>query len=579
MKDRPIKILLTLLTLWLSVTPVLAQNGNNSNTGGNNNRSTTSGLNLNFDLFGDSYYSDPLGLQLANRLLPLEQPIDKSTYVLGVNDLISVKMDASKVIFVRGLVVNPQGDIILPPIGPVNVSGLTVLEAEEQIKKTAVGVIEDPGVSITVESPRPVYINVKGAVEHPGKYLIPSQSRVDQAIFPSLNDGQRDLRNTSISNTGNLLNRANLSLRNISILRNNGQRLTADLISYIRTGEKQYNPVVQDGDIITINRLNIESPKVSISGAVKTDLEIEFHKGDTPGHLLNIGGGFEELADTSFLYVFRPTAGETERIRLESSDWDTFMLQPNDRVVAPFSSETNNAASAWVYGEVSIPGNFPVRSGETTALQLLDLAGGLTEMALPQAAYLMRSGGLRNEIPNKFNADLMRRTSDQVTQGLEYLDAETRLSEDKVFIDLQDESQMSNLKIFDGDRLYIPRDENTIFVFGQVNNPGYFPFDPQSDNPYDYVQRAGGYSLSADQDRVFVIKAGNATWFRPGQTRLESGDRIFVDRQPVEELNALRAYEVQKEQLKNQRIQLVLTAITTVTGILTTYVAIQNIRN
>ncbi|MFN1835813.1 SLBB domain-containing protein [Balneola sp. MJW-20] len=572
------KLILPVLLICILGSSAWAQNNGNQNTT-NNANSTGTGMNLNFDVFNGAYFIDPLGFQISSRQLPLEQPINIESYKLGVNDLLSVKVDASQEIFVRGLIVNPQGDITLPMIGPVEVNGLTIKEAEEMIQKSARGFVQDAKVSITLESPRPVYIMVKGAVAHPGKYLIPSQSRVDQAVYQSINDGTRDLRNTSLSNTGNLIEKGNLSLRNISVERNDGSRISADIISYLRTGDTRYNPVVEDGDVITIDRLNIESPKVSISGAVKADYEFEFSPGDTPQHLLDIGGGFEELADTSYLYIFRREASGIQKIELDPSQWSSFMLQPNDRVVAPFSNEINNSASAWVYGEVEIPGNFPILSGETSALEFLDLAGGLTDRALPQAAYLMRAGGVRNEIPNKFNADLMRRTSDQLVQGLEYLEAETRLSQDKVFIDLEDREQMSSLKLFDGDRLYIPRNENTVFVFGQVNNPGYFPFTESSTNAYDYIDRAGGFSLSADEQRVFIIKSGNSTWFRPGQTDLESGDRIFVDRVPVEELNSLRAYEVQKAQLKNQRIQLVLTAITTVTGILTTYVAIQNIRN
>ena len=245
-------------------------------------------------------------------------------------------------------------------------------------------------------------------------------------------------------------------------------------------------------------------------------------------------------------------------------------------MVAPFGDEFDASASAWVYGEVSIPGNFPVESGSTTALELLQTAGGLSPEALPAAAYLVRSGGQKNEIPNQFNADLMKRTSDQYLQGLEYLDAETRLSKNKVYIDLSDDSQLQGLKIFDGDRLYIPKDDQTIFVFGQVNNPGYFGYSGTK-TVNEYITQAGGFALSADKDRIFILKAGNATWFKVGDTDLSSGDKIFIDRQPVEELNAKRAYDIQKQQLRNQRTQLIMTAITTITGIITTYVAVRRL--
>lgn len=535
--------------------------------------STLQGLNLNFDIFGGTYISDPLGIQMAASQFPYAGSIDKSSYILGVNDLLSIRIDASQTMFVRGLLVNPAGDITLPTIGAVSVVGLSITEAESAIERSASDFARSVNVDITLESPRPVHIQVTGAAPFPGKYIVPAMSTVDQAIYSSLTSGSREI-STTISNSSDFLTNASYSIRNILIERK-GDSIKADLVSYFRLGDSTANPVVQNGDLITIKKLSRETPKVSISGAVKADYEFEFVEGDTPARLLAIGGGFEETADESKLFIYRRSASGVEKIEVMPEEWNTFQLQPNDRVVAPFDRRKNASASAWVYGEVQVPGNFPIVSGETSALELLDLTGGLTENALPHAAYLMRSGGLINEIPNKFNADLMKRTSDQVLQGLEYLDAETELSKNRVFVDLNDRNQLARLEIFDGDRLYIPKDEQTVFVFGQVNNPGYFPYDGEM-NVQDYISRAGGFALPADRDRVFIIKAGNATWYRPGETELESGDRIFIDRKPVEELNALRTYEIQRQQLKNQRTQLIMTAITTITGIITTYVAISN---
>jgi hypothetical protein len=83
--------------------------------------------------------------------------------------------------------------------------------------------------------------------------------------------------------------------------------------------------------------------------------------------------------------------------------------------------------------------------------------------------------------------------------------------------------------------------------------------------------------LSADKERIFVIKAGNSAWYKPQETTIESGDRIFVDRVPIEDLNQFRTYEVQRAQQRIQRTQLILTAITTITGIITTYVAVRRL--
>ncbi|HCT51076.1 MAG TPA: hypothetical protein DF712_01330 [Balneola sp.] len=397
---------------------------------------------------------------------------------------------------------------------------------------------------------------------------------MDQVIYQSITDGNRDLTK-SVSNSSNFLDKGNFSFRDITIERANGDIITADLIKYFRTGNYESNPFVKDGDLITIKKVSREAPKLSISGGVKTEIELEFRKGDSPQDLLEISGGFVDEADTSKLLVFRRSVAGVERIELSPNTWNTFELIPNDRVVVPLSRETDFSTSVWVYGEVETPGNFPIINGQTSASEILDLSGGVTSEALISAAYLVRNNNPKNGIPNDFNSDLLKRTSDQVLQGLEYLDAESRVSQNKVFIDLKDQNQLQNLKLYDGDRLYIPRDPQTIFVFGQVNNPGYFPFSGENNfTVSDYISRAGGFALAADKERVFVIKAGNSTWFDPLDTKIESGDKIFVDRQPIEELNALRTYEIQKAQLKNQRVQLIMTAITTITGIITTYVAI-----
>ncbi|MEQ9091551.1 MAG: SLBB domain-containing protein [Balneola sp.] len=566
-KHYSAKNLLGILFLFICSSFLNAQNNGNQQEDGFN-------IDLS-DVFGGFYYTDPLSVQLASRINPIEASLDLENYVLGVNDLISIKIDGAQSLFLRGLLVNPQGDVTLPVVGPVNINGLSISESEKKIEEATAPHLKNASVTITIDSPRPVIYHVTGGVPYPGKYLTYPQSRVDQAIFSSITSGNRDL-SKSIPNSSDFLTNDNYSFRSIKIYHSDGTESEADLVKYFRTGSLKSNPFVKPGDLINIIPTNRETPKVSISGAVKADYEFEYKKGDTPALILKFGGGFEEVADTSKLFVYRRSVSGIEQIVVEPNQWDTFQLLPNDRVVAPFGDEFDASASAWVYGEVNIPGNFPVESGSTTALELLQTAGGLSQEALPAAAYLVRSGGQKNEIPNQFNADLMKRTSDQYLQGLEYLDAETRLSKNKVYIDLSDNSQLQSLKIFDGDRLYIPRDDQTIFVFGQVNNPGYFGYTGTK-TVNEYITQAGGFALSADKDRVFILKAGNATWFKVGETDLNSGDKIFIDRQPVEELNAKRAYDIQKQQLRNQRTQLIMTAITTITGIITTYVAVRRL--
>lgn len=539
----------------------------------------TSNFNLNFNPFtAGYYYLDALSARSGDQFFMSDGEIDINEYLLGPNDLITVSLQGTESIVLRALLINPQGDIILPMLGAVKVANQTIAEAQKTIDQKANNIFKAPNTRISLERARPLSIQVTGGVEFPGKHVVPPFSRVDAAIYQAVNGNS--IETTESGSLGNLLNTSgSFSLRNITIDHRDGTTDTADLIAYFKAGESHKNPILKYGDQISVSRLSNKAPRVSISGAVLDANEFEYSSSDTPELLVRIAGGFKPEADTSKLFVFRNENGTQQKIEVLREDWSSFDILPNDRLIVPADQGLKSSSSAWVYGEVVTPGNFPIENGETTALELLTISGNLTDRALPSASYLIRAGSQENEIPNEYNTELLKRTSDQLAQGFDYLDLETKLSQNKVYIDISDEEQLAGVKIYDGDRMYIPRDEQTVFVFGQVNNPGYYPFTETDQTVGDYINRAGGFALSANEERTFIIKAGSSTWYRPNETQIKSGDRIFVDREPYDELNAQRTYEVQKEQIKNTRIQLILTGISTITGIITTYVAIQNIRN
>ena len=558
-----------LLFLFCSVKPLFAQRA-----GGNDSQNSGSAFELSLgSSFGGLFYEDQLGLQIARIGGVTEGFIDTQTYKLGSNDLISIDIKGNQPILMRGILVNSQGDIVIPVVGTVNVKNKTIDEAqlfiEEQIRST----FKNASVIISLEQPRPIVIHINGEVKHPGKYVLPAQSRLDFAIFQSLTEGQRQPAASASYSVNDLLSN-NYSFRRIEVTHSSGEKVYSDLISYYRSGAIDENPYVRDGDLITIYKANTNNSRISISGAVKAPIEVEFLVTDTPFSLLSLAGGFSEDADTTRLFLIRKENGGITQLEIVPENWKSFKIKPNDRIIASHNIKQRNAASVWISGEIKLPGNFPIVDGETNVLELLELAGNLTEKALPHAGYLIRAGSVENEVPNKFNTEMMTRTSDQFLQGLEYLELENTISRNRVHINLNDKEQLSTVKLFDGDQIFVPRDENTVFVFGQVNNPGYFPYSPGNMSVDDYIMRAGGVSLSANKERVFVIKAGTKSWFKPGETDLNSGDMIFIDRMPNEDLNALRGYEIQRQQLRNTRIQLVMTGLTTITSIVTAYVAI-----
>ena len=97
-KHYSAKNLLGILFLFICSSFLNAQNNGNQQEDGFN-------IDLS-DVFGGFYYTDPLSVQLASRINPIEASLDLENYVLGVNDLISIKIDGAQSLFLRGILVN-----------------------------------------------------------------------------------------------------------------------------------------------------------------------------------------------------------------------------------------------------------------------------------------------------------------------------------------------------------------------------------------------------------------------------------------------------------------------------------------
>lgn len=522
------------------------------------------------------YFIDQVGLEFLGESVPDADYFDRTSYVIGPQDVININITGPVSLYAQALVVNSSGYLYLPYGGNVDIAGLTIDEATRAVENAVAEELVDFELTFHVQKPRPVQIQVIGDVPNAGRYLLPAGTRLDAAITNALSDIVATDSTIFKLDSEDYIQ---YSLRNIQIDHKWLDNSTdGDLVTYFKTGSREANPFLYDGDQIYVSKLNERSPRISISGAVDSPSEYEYRPDDTIQSLLNIAGGYTDGANTSRVILYRKQGDETisETISLNDQDALEQHLQENDRVVVPYINSSRRNSSAWVYGEAEIPGNFPIDNDETTLEELLELAGGLSDQALTNGAYMIRANMSDRGVQSAttLNTERLMRTSDQVIQGFEYLEMEGDLNSDqRMFIDLEDEQQLNRIRITDGDRLYIPRDYQNIVLYGQLNNPGNYPFN-SSYNVRDYISQAGGLSLAANPERIFVIKAGSRAWKQPGETDLESGDMIFVDRTPFDELNAQREYEIQLRNARRNNAQLVLTAISTVAAAITTYVAI-----
>ncbi|MEL0010633.1 MAG: hypothetical protein VW868_03630, partial [Bacteroidota bacterium] len=85
------------------------------------------------------------------------------------------------------------------------------------------------------------------------------------------------------------------------------------------------------------------------------------------------------------------------------------------------------------------------------------------------------------------------------------------------------------------------------------------------------------FTIAADRDRVFIIKAGSRSWYKPSETTIQSGDIIFVDRIPLQDARSGLEYQLRIEDVKNQRIQIIMSGIGALTSVVTAYVAVRRL--
>lgn len=572
---------LLLLAAWML--PFGALTAQNSGTGSTDRPRNTPG-----------YFVDEIGLRLAAEV-PFEGSVDPATYIVGSMDLFTIEVKGGISNIWRGLAVNSQGVLVIPNAGMVPVGGLSLQDAVAAVKGHLATQFRSAGIDVYLEVPKQVNVHVTGDVISPGRYVFPPQTRTDVAVMPAIlgasayrasvkeneDDEEQDgdatrapvVRAVDLfsATTGSVPRQYNL--RHVTIRRSNGTEILVDLLSYFYSGDLSSNPFIQDGDVVTIYRRSGTTPRISISGAVRMPVEFEFRDDDTIPKLLRLAGGLVEHADSNDIRIYRRSQDGVTVIR--TSTREAGPLQANDRVViGSLQSKIGQNASAWISGEVNNPGNYPIAEGKTSVFDLVQMAEGTTADALKSGAYLERSSlaipsqGLRD------NDQLwMRRSSDQLSEGFQYLSEEQFFSGRFIFIDLRDELRTKELILVDGDRLFVPRDKNTVFVFGQVNLTGYYAHQPGM-GADSYIRIAGGKALAADPDRVFIIKAGSRTWHEVGSVPIEPGDMVFVDRVPYETVQTKRQYELTRAQQRNNTYALVLSTVATITSIITTAILV-----
>ena len=362
--------------------------------------------------------------------------------------------------------ISPDGTINIQKIGPVYLSGLTVSEANDYLKKSLNKIYNglnnatDPSsdIRLTLGNIRTIQINVMGEVVQPGTYALSSFSTVFHALY----------RAGGVSDIG--------SLRNVQLVRNGKKLTTIDVYEFIMKGNAQDDIRLQEGDVVIVPAYDV---LVKISGKVKRPMRFEMKKDEPLSTLIKYAGGFEADAFTRSLRVVRQNGQEYEVNTVKDIDYSVYQMRNGDVVTAEaiLNRFTNKLE---IRGAVYRPGIYQLSGKLNTVRELVNEAQGLTG-----DAFLNR-------------AVLYRQREDLTTEVLS--------------VDIKPimEGTAPNIALLKNDILYIPsihdlEDRGNVRVHGEIAKPDSYPY---ADNMTleDLIIQAGGLREAASTVRVDVSR-------------------------------------------------------------------------
>ena len=202
----------------------------------------------------------------------------------------------------------------------------------------------------------------------------------------------------------------------------------------------------------------------------------------------DLSGKFTVEADGSFTFplIGRIMAGGLTLRDLEGQLRkrlaDGYFKNPQVSVAV----EQYRSQRIFVMGEVRSPGTYPL-TGNMTLIEALARAGSTTMDAGGEAVIVRPPAGKAASapvLPNQVEASQVVRVS---------------------IGDLQSGQLSQNIALQDGDTIFVPRAE-TIYVFGQVKNPGAYPLKTKDTTVLQALSLAGGVTDRGSTSRIKIVR-------------------------------------------------------------------------
>jgi len=432
-----------------------------------------------------------------------------SEFVVGPGDRLEVQLIGNTRAR-HSLVVNRDGRIMFPDLGPINVAGLRFEQAKARIEARVSEQMIGTQAVVSMGDLRSVRVYVLGEAERPGSFTVSSLATITNAILVS----------GGIKPIG--------SLRNIQLKRNGQVVKRLDLYDLLLNGDTSGNVRLQPGDVIFIPPVG---STVGVTGEIRRPAIYELKGDNSVAELVRLGGGLTPEADPA-LSTLQRIDEQRERVVLDVDLTDPqsrdMGLRAGDLLRIP-AVKTTYSNAIQLEGHVLRPASVQYRTG----LRLTDVIPSADELkANADHRYVL----IRREVPGTRRVQALSADLDAAWRAPTSVDNPRLAPRDRIYVfDLENGRRAILDPILQELRLQAVSAEPSqiVRVSGRVRVPGEYPLE-QGMTVSDLIRAGGGlaeeaYGGEADLARYEV---------RDGQTRKTDVVKIDLNRALSGELSA-----------------------------------------
>lgn len=461
---------------------------------------------------------EPFGSRLfTGNFLKTRQDGLNLDYVIMPGDRVQVDtwgaVDVSTV-----LVVDGQGNIFLPGVGPVRIAGTRNAELTEKVKAGLSRIYSrNFEVYTNLLSAKPVAVYVTGGVKRPGRYAgVPS----DSLLF-------------FLEQAGGIEPRLG-SYRSIDVLRGNAKVASIDLYDFLLRGQLS-TLQFKDGDTVLVNQ---RGPVVEMRGDVALPALLEFPPGKISGtQALAVVPGAARATQVTVEGI--RNGGPISRT-LSVDQFRGFPLQDGDAINLRDDGQSDTILVK-LEGEFRGPSVLAVRRG-SRLVDVLNYVSIDPSLANPAAVHVRRASvakaqkdSIEDSLFRLERSALLALSSSQGEAAIRVREAEltqkfverARLIQPLGRVVTARDGRQRNVVLEKEDVIVIPSRTNVVRVGGEVMMTQAVTFRPSA-TADEYIRDAGGYTDRADKAKVIIIHANAEIAIGDTDMHVVAGDEILV---------------------------------------------------